>query len=128
VILSLCKLKKAEVLVRHLALHLASFIFLYTENNLLTLFLEIKPLSRGTYTYIYIYIYVYNTNCNKRKESYYKYNFECSVHFSLSNSLLVMPNNGLNRCVLTMYQIILPLIECVALSVYPDPFSGPVLA
>lgn len=127
-ILSLCKLKKAEALVRHLArhlsLHLASFIFLYTENNLLTLFLEIKPLSRGTY----IYIYVYNTNCNKRKESYYKYNFECSVHFLLSNSLLVMPNNGLNRCVLTMYQIILPLIECVALSVYPDPFSGPVLA
>ena len=58
-ILSLCKLKKAEVLVRHLALHLASFIFLYTENNLLTLFLEIKPLSRGTYTYIYIYIYMY---------------------------------------------------------------------
>lgn len=55
-ILSLCKLKKAEVLVRHLALHLASFIFLYTENNLLTLFLEIKPLSRGTYTYIYMYI------------------------------------------------------------------------
>ena len=119
-ILSLCKLKKAEALVRHLALHLASFIFLYTENNLLTLFLEIKPLSRGTY--------IYNTNCNKRKESYYKYNFECSVHFLLSNSLLVMPNNGLNRCVLTMYQIILPLIECVALSVYPDPFSGPVLA
>lgn len=64
-ILSLCKLKKAEVLVRHLALLLASFIFLYTENNLLTLFLEIKPLSRGTYTYIYMY--VYNTNCNKKK-------------------------------------------------------------
>ena len=60
-ILSLCKLKKAEVLVRHLALHLASFIFLYTENNLLTLFLEIKPLSRGTYTYIYIYMYIIPT-------------------------------------------------------------------